>query len=105
MSQGADRVVDSELPLIKCVIRRGRAGAPPSLMDRCGEFWWRVEHRIAGGRTRGHRRLDVTQRKVCASDVGADSGEQGSEVVVAATTQDPGPLPDSRMDQQVSTRL
>ena len=103
--QRADRVVDSGLPLIEGV-RRGRgAGPPPGLGDRGGQRRRGVEGRVAGGRSRGHRRLDVAQRQAGALDVGLDLREHGSEVVVAAAAQDQRPVKDRGMDQQVSARL
>ena len=103
--QRADGVVDSGLPLIQGV-RPGRgAGPPPGLGDRGGQLRRGVEGRVAGGRSRGHRRLDVAQRQVGALDVGLDLREHGREVVVAAAAQDPRPVEDRGMDQQVAARL
>ena len=103
--QRADRVVDSGLPLVQGVRRGRRAGPPPGLADRGGQLRRGVEGRVAGGRSRGHRRLDMAQRQVRALDVGLDLREHGSEVVVAAAAQDQRPVEDRGMDQQVAARL
>ena len=103
--QHTDGVIDSGLPLVQGVGPGRGAGPPPGLGDRGGQRGRGVEGRVAGGRSRGHRRLDVAQRQVRALDVGLDLREHGREVIVAAAAQDPRPVEDRGVDQQVAARL
>ena len=96
---------DPGLPLVERVRAGGGAGTPPGLADRGGQLGRRVEGRVAGGRGRGHRGLDMAQRQVRALDVGLDLRKHGSEVVVVAAAQDQRPVKDRGMDQQVAARL
>ena len=101
-SQRPPRRADAGLPAVERVVRGGAAGVKAGRLDRARERRRGLEPRVADGRRRRQRRLDVAERERVAPDPAADRPQQRPEVVAAPMRQRTRAGDDLQVRQQVA---
>jgi hypothetical protein len=87
-AERAPRRGDPVRPAVDGVVRGGAARVEPGPADRAGQLGRRAEARVAGGRARHERRLDVAEREVVAPHPGPDPAQHRAEVGAAVAVRD-----------------